>query len=130
MEEVLEELEKIARINDITIFDVDSLENDTPDSSVSEARLVLMNPAYNKSSYAFRLAHELSHIMYGNNLPNVVYQFSPYFQRGEEFNMHKQAIDMLMNIKMPNNTVTFMEYFKVPGWLESEVVKVYMAMYK
>lgn len=117
MEEVLEELEKIARINDITIFDVASLEKDTPDSSVSEARLVLMNPAYDKSSYAFRLAHELSHIMYGENLPNVVYQFSPYFQRGEEFKMHKHAVDMLMGIKRPTSVQTFMEVYDVPSWL-------------
>lgn len=117
MEEVLEELEKIARNNDITIFDVDSLEAGTPDSSVSEARLVLMNPAYDKSSYAFRLAHELSHIMYGENLPNVVYQFSPYFQRGEEFDMHKHAVDMLMGIKRPTSVQTFMEVYGVPSSL-------------
>lgn len=117
MEEVLGELEKIARQNEITIFDVDNLESDTPDSSVSEARLVLMNPSYKKSSYAFRLAHELSHIIYGNNLPEVVYQFSPYFQRGEEYEMHKHAIDMLTELKRPTNVQTFMEVYKVPSWL-------------
>lgn len=126
MEDILEELEKIARQNEITIFDVDNLESDTPDSSVSEARLVLMNPAYKKSSYVFRLAHELSHIMYGNNLPNVVYQFSPYFQRGEEFDMHKHAIDMLMEIKRPTNVQTFMEVYKIPSWLSEYVEDKYI----
>ncbi|MGQ2226426.1 ImmA/IrrE family metallo-endopeptidase [Fructobacillus fructosus] len=125
MEEVLGELEKIARQNEITIFDVDNLEKDTPDSSMSNNKLVLMNPAYKKSSYAFRLAHELSHIMYGNNLPDAVYQFSPYFQRGEEYEMHKHAIDMLMEIKRPTNVQTFMEVYKIPSWLSEYVETVY-----
>lgn len=126
MKEILEELEKIARQNEITIFDVDSLEKDTPDSSMSDNKLILMNPAYAKSSYAFRLAHELSHIMYGNYLPNVVYQFSPYFQRGEEYEMHKHAIDMLMEIKRPTSIETFMEVYKIPSWLSEYVEAEYI----
>ncbi|GIC69607.1 ImmA/IrrE family metallo-endopeptidase [Fructobacillus tropaeoli] len=126
MEEILEELEKIARQNEITIFDVDSLEKDTPDSSMSNNKLVLMNPAYKKSSYAFRLAHELSHIMYGNNLPDAVYQFSPYFQRGEEYEMHKHAIDMLMEIKRPSSVQAFMEFYKIPSWLSEYVEAEYI----
>ncbi|CAK1246987.1 ImmA/IrrE family metallo-endopeptidase [Fructobacillus fructosus] len=126
MEEILEELENIARQNEITIFDVDSLEKDTPDSSMSNNKLVLMNPAYKKSSYAFRLAHELSHIMYGNNLPDAVYQFSPYFQRGEEYEMHKHAIHMLMEIKRPSSVQMFMEVYRVPSWLEEYVESEYI----
>ncbi len=125
MEEVIQELEKIAKKNDITIFDVDSLDIDISDTSMPDSKLVLMNPAYKKSSYAFRLAHELSHIMYGNNLPDAVYQFSPYFQRGEEYEMHKHAIDMLMEIKRPTNVQTFMEVYKIPSWLSEYVETVY-----
>lgn len=125
MEEVIQELEKIAKKNDITIFDVDSLDTDVSDTSMPDNKLVLMNPSYKKSSYAFRLAHELSHIMYGNNLPDAVYQFSPYFQRGEEYEMHKHAIDMLTELKRPTNVQTFMEVYKVPSWLSEYVETVY-----
>lgn len=125
MEEVIQELEKIAKKNDITIFDVDSLDIDISDTSMPDSKLILMNPAYKKSSYVFRLAHELSHIMYGNNLPNVVYQFSPYFQRGEECEMHKHAIAMLMAIKRPTSVQAFMEVYRVPSWLEEYVEAEY-----
>ncbi|USS91994.1 ImmA/IrrE family metallo-endopeptidase [Fructobacillus americanaquae] len=125
MEEIIYSLEKIAKQNTITIVDVDSLDDDDSDTSMPDNKIVFMNPAYKKSSYAFRLAHELSHIMYGNNLPNAVYRFSPYFQRGEEYEMHKHAIDMLMGIKRPTSVQTFMEVYKIPSWLEEYVETEY-----
>ncbi|CAK1241831.1 hypothetical protein [Fructobacillus cardui] len=86
--DILYDLEQIARSNDITIIDVDQLSESAPDSSIEKSKLILMNPAYDKSSYEFRLAHEMNHILYVNECPDEVYQFSPYIKHGEELSAH------------------------------------------
>lgn len=124
-DDILYDLENVAESNNITIVDVDHLSKETPDSTIGKSNLVLMNPAYNKSSYEFRLAHELSHILFGNGCSDEVYQFSPYIKRGKELEMHKHAIDMLMDIELPTSPFTFMDFYKIPYWLENYVVSTY-----
>lgn len=124
-DDILYDLENVAQSNDITIIDVDQLSESAPDSSIEKSKLILMNPAYNKSSYEFRLAHEMSHIIYGSECPDEVYQFSPDVKRGDELVTHKHAIDMLMDIELPTTPFTFMDFYKIPYWLENYVVSTY-----
>lgn len=70
---------------------------------------------YNKLSYAFCLAHELSHIVYGDKLSQRVYHFSEFGKHFEKLSAHFHAIEMLVNTQMPTSPMTFMEYFNVPS---------------
>ncbi|KMK53283.1 hypothetical protein FEFB_09530 [Fructobacillus sp. EFB-N1] len=116
-DDILYDLERVAALHHITVVDVDRLSMETPDSSIEKSKLILMNPTYEKCSYEFRLAHELSHILFGNGCSDEVYQFSPYIKRGKELEMHKHAIDMLMDIELPTSPFTFMDFYKIPYWL-------------
>ncbi|MDF7636962.1 ImmA/IrrE family metallo-endopeptidase [Leuconostocaceae bacterium ESL0958] len=116
---IVEELEGIAYRNGIKVLRAHDLKPSVPDTTWASLRAVIMNKnADTKVSYAFRLAHELSHLMYGDTTAQNVYQFSELCKRGEELLAHQNAIEMLMDIRMPKDVYSFMEYYAVPSWLE------------
>lgn len=117
--EVSTKLSVIATKNNIIIRDNLNLMTNTPDVCFTYDKGVVMNPNWETNvSYPFRLAHELSHILYGDHEAQAVYQFSEYGKRGEELLAHRNAIKMLMSIEMPTTVNGFMEYYHVPSWLE------------
>ena len=117
-DEVRTELLKIAKKNKINVTNVNDLDSSTPDLSLVEFRGILMNLNLDTNvSYCFRLAHELSHIIYGDNNSNRIYGFSEYAKRGEELSAHKNAIRLLMKIEAPFSPLSFIEYYKIPNWL-------------
>lgn len=102
------------------------LKSDTPDVASPVDDSVIMNPNFETQvTYNYRLAHELSHILYGDHEAQAVYQFSEYGKRGEELLAHRNAIKMLMSIEMPSSPLTFMSYYRVPAWLENDVIRTY-----
>lgn len=102
------------------------LKPETPDVASPADNSVIMNPNFETQvTYNYRLAHELSHILYGDHEAQAVYQFSEYGKRGEELLAHRNAIRMLMSIEMPSSPLTFMSYYRVPAWLESDVTRTY-----
>lgn len=102
------------------------LKSDTPDVASPVDDSVIMNPNFETQvTYNYRLAHELSHILYGDHEAQAVYQFSEYGKRGEELLAHRNAIKMLMSIEMPSSPLTFMNYYHVPAWLENDVIRTY-----
>jgi Zn-dependent peptidase ImmA (M78 family) len=121
--DVIESLEDVAYKNGITILDVYDLDKSTSDCVIMSVKTVFMNYSYDKVSYAFRLAHEISHILFGNPESQNVYYFSECGKRGEELEAHKNAIEMLMKIKRPTTVQTFMEAYSIPSWL-SEYVEI------
>ncbi|GAO99870.1 ImmA/IrrE family metallo-endopeptidase [Fructobacillus ficulneus] len=125
MNEFVDQLENIAYKNDITILDVYDLDKSTSDCAIMSVRTIFMNYSYDKVSYAFRLAHEISHILFGNPESQNVYYFSECGKRGEELCAHRHAIELLMGIERPTTPLTFMDYFKVPSWLSDEVTISY-----
>jgi len=95
------------------------LSENVPDTALINTRAVIMNKQFDINvDYTYRLAHELSHILYGDKDAQAVYQFSEYGKRGEELLAHRNAIRMLMSIEMPTTVNGFMEYYHVPSWLE------------
>lgn len=118
--EVINNLLKIADSHNIIIRDNLNLTTETPDVCFTYDKGIVMNPNWDiKVNYSFRLAHELSHILYGDHEAQAVYQFSEYGKRGEELLAHRNAIKMLMSIEMPTTVNGFMEYYHVPSWLEN-----------
>lgn len=111
--------------NDITIIDADDLSPTVPDTTMIKTKAIIMNPAFEKVDYAFRLAHELSHILYGDKNKQAIYHFSEFCKRGEELMAHRHAIDILMKIAMPTSPFTFMNYYNIPEWLGNDVAIAY-----
>lgn len=125
--EIVDELQIQAKDNDIDILDIFDLSPETPDFSVVKRQGVFMNVNFDtKVSYEFRLAHEMSHLIYGDSEIQGIYTFSEFGHRQEELLAHRNAIRMLMSIEMPTNINTFMEYYHVPSWLEADVARVFL----
>ncbi|MGR8826825.1 ImmA/IrrE family metallo-endopeptidase [Leuconostoc citreum] len=124
--EVINKLYQIANRNHIIVCDNLNLKNSTPDVCFTFDKGIVMNPNWStRVDYSFRLAHELSHILYEDHDAQAVYEFSEYGKRGEELLAHQNAIRMLMLIEMPCSPLTFMSYYHVPFWLEGEVIGIY-----
>lgn len=128
-DEVISKLLAIANSNNIIIRDNLNLTTGTPDVCFTYDKGIVMNPNWDiKVNYSFRLAHELSHILYGDHEAQAVYQFSEFGKRGEELLAHRNAIRMLMSIEMPTTVNGFMEYYHIPSWLDQYANDIYQAL--
>jgi len=118
-QQIVTSLENKALTNDVVFVNAYDLSPDVPDAALIKTRAIIMNIFFDiNAGYAYRFAHELSHILYGDPDAQSVYQFSEYGKRGEELLAHRNAIKMLMSIEMPTTVNGFMEYYHVPSWLE------------
>lgn len=125
-QQIVTSLEEIAAKHNISVVSAEDLSTNVPDSALINSRVVVMNSKLDTSvDYAYRLAHELSHILYGDRDMQIVYQFSEYGKRGEELLAHRNAIKMLMVIKMPVSPLSFMNFYNIPAWLEFEVFSIF-----
>lgn len=121
--EIEDYLFKLATNNDIAICEADDLEISTPDTAITSIKVIVMNINFATcSSYLYRLAHELSHILYGDQELQGVYNFSEFGKRGEELKAHHNAVKLLLTIKRPNNAANFMDFYQIPAWLSDYVV--------
>ncbi|PND41323.1 ImmA/IrrE family metallo-endopeptidase [Leuconostoc mesenteroides] len=119
-------LEKLACENDVAIVNADDLSTNVPDTVLVNTRVIIMTRQFDINvDYAYRLAHEISHILYGDHEAQAVYQFSEFGKRGEELLAHKNAIRLLMSIELPSNPLKFISYYRVPSWIESYVIQTY-----
>ena len=124
--EILQNVESIARKNNIIVILADNLLSHVPDTALVKSRAIIMNDNFDIGvDYCYRLSHELSHILYGDHEAQAVYQFSEYGKRGEELIAHRNAIRMLMSIEMPSSPFSFMNYYRIPSWLESDVIRTF-----
>lgn len=125
-ENIKDALLTIAKKHSIDIYFLDMKPN-TPDVSSPKDKIVIMNNGFsNKATFVYRLAHELSHVLYGDSDAQAVYQFSEYGKRGEELLAHRNAIRLLMSIEFPTSVHSFMEYYRIPYWLESDASKTFL----
>lgn len=123
---ITDNLHKLACANHIIVESVRDLSPETPDFSIVRRQGVFMNTNYETNvSFNFRLAHELSHLLYGDKDIQKIYTFSEFGHRYEELQAHRNAIRMLMSIEMPSNPFTFVSYYRVPAWLENDVMRIY-----
>ena len=124
--QITSSLESLACNNDITLVHAEDLSENVPDTALINTRAVIMNEHFDINvDYTYRLAHELSHVIYGDPDAQAVYQFSEYGKRGEELLAHRNAIRILMSIEMPSSPFNFMRYYHIPSWLECDVVRTF-----
>lgn len=118
-QQIVTSLENKALTNDVVFVNTYGLSPDVPDAALIKTRAIIMNNFFDiNAGYAYRFAHELSHVLYGDSDAQAVYYFSEYGKRGEELLAHRNAIKMLMSIEIPTSVNGFMEYYHVPSWLE------------
>lgn len=123
--QIFDALINIASKNAIDIIYMD-LKKTTPDVASPLDNVIIINRKFETRSHlSYRLAHELSHILYGESDAQAVYQFSEYGKRGEELLAHRNAIRILMSIEMPSSPFNFMSYYHIPSWLECDVVRTF-----
>ncbi|WP_258088156.1 ImmA/IrrE family metallo-endopeptidase [Weissella fangxianensis] len=106
----------------------DELDSSIPDISVPSQRKIIINANYDTNvEVAFRLAHEISHVMLGNYEENCVYQFSIGTRKRSEHEANENAVKILGKFVYADtpveyrNYVNFMNEFGLPSSFEPMV---------
>lgn len=106
----------------------DELDSSIPDISVPSQRKIIINANYDTNvEVAFRLAHEISHVMLGNYEENCIYQFSIGTRRVSEREANENAVKTLGKFVYADtpveyrNYINFMNEFGLPSSFESMV---------
>lgn len=106
----------------------DELDSSIPDICVPSQRKIIINANYDTHiEVAFRLAHEISHIMLGNYEENCVYQFSIGTRRVSEREANENAVKILGKFVYTDtpveyrNYINFMNEFGLPSSFENMV---------
>ncbi|WP_270621871.1 hypothetical protein [Weissella viridescens] len=117
-----------ARQNGIDIVEVPGHPED-PDLAICQDNAIILNPNYKERiAPSFRLAHELSHILFGT--VTEMYAFSPYLKKDEEIIANSNAVKMIAKFvyhDTPNeyrNWSDFMDEFNLPSWFEPLVKEI------
>lgn len=122
-DEIEDYLTNLAADNSVDICEADDLEDVTPDTAITSIKVIIMNMNFEtRSSYLYRLAHEISHILYGDKELQGIYNFSELGKRGEELKAHHNAVKLLLNIERPTSAINFMDFYRVPAWLGDYVI--------
>lgn len=94
--ETIEVLEFTMQANNVKLIVVHGTKFDA-DLSNKSKRTVIINPNFNTTfSLPFRIAHELAHVLYGEN--SKTYLFSPLSKKTEETNANLLGIKLLSDI--------------------------------
>ena len=94
--ETIEVLEITMQANNVKLIVVHGTTFDA-DLSNKSKRTVIINPNFNTTfSLPFRIAHELAHVLYGEN--SKTYLFSPLSKKTEETNANLLGIKLLSDI--------------------------------
>lgn len=106
----------------------DELDSSIPDICVPSQRKIIINANYDTHvEVAFRLAHEISHIMLGNYQENHLYQFSIGTRKRSEREANENAVKILGKFVYADtpveyrNYINFMNKFGLPSSFEPMV---------
>lgn len=111
IQNIISTLNDIARESDITIIQVHASASD-PDVAIVEDKVIFMNKAFHTSfSYAFRLAHELAHLLNVDTSGQGAYAFSPYSRKVEERRAHEYAALILAGLFFADTPIEYRNYF-------------------
>ncbi|WP_134644652.1 hypothetical protein [Weissella cibaria] len=129
MIDLINYLNIISNRNDIKVVYSQELDAYTPDLSVPSQRKIIINRKSNNNvSVAFRLAHELSHILFGSVEQNRVYAFSIGATKSSERIAHEQAMHMIVKYVFqdtPSNIETTLILWKYWDYLPA--LKMWLA---
>ena len=128
MNDLMMWLKHLANINGINIVITDELDENDTDISIPAANTIVINENYKTTvDVAFRLAHELAHLIFGSNDQNKVYGFSIFSNKESEKSANRNALKIITKFLYKDvpleyrNWVRFMEEFGLPDHLEHMV---------
>lgn len=128
MTDLINYLYFIAKRNDINLKITSLLDSSTPDISVPSQRKIIINENFGTSiDVSVRLAHELSHILFGEFEVDTVYSFSIGAKRRSERLAHENALRMIAKFVYTDvpleyrNYINFMNAFGLPCYFEDMV---------
>lgn len=132
IEKILEEYRK----NDVIVLEATSLSPDVPDIADLISRQVVINTnSKYRAQLPFRLAHELMHIINGNQNAHRMVAYHNYdISNPHEIKANKEAVEFLFNMYSSENEelnwINFMELYGVPGFMENKVKCVFKKVVK
>ncbi|KRL07710.1 ImmA/IrrE family metallo-endopeptidase [Liquorilactobacillus hordei] len=123
----MERLLKLAEKEHIEIIWSQELSPTTPPIAAYNLRCIIMNSNwYNPNQFIFQLAHELSHLIYGDPLDLYLYNQTPAQKFKIEAQTNDYAIQIILHLYNESpynriNIVSFMQEYAIPTHLESRV---------
>lgn len=126
-----DELLALARRQDIEIINIETEDDSSPDVAFPFIRKIMMNPNFDTSyAYNFRLAHEITHVIYADKESLPYYRFSPFFLKEEENSANDHAIELIVNMVYKDvpteqrNWLDFMNTLGLQSQFESTVKQI------
>lgn len=135
MKNVMTYLQYLADVNGITIIVTDQLDEYESDKCIPAINTIIINENYaTKVDVAFRLAHELSHLIFGSRFSDAIYSFSIGSNRDAEREANINALKILCKYLYTDtpleyrNYVNFMNEFGLPASMENMVKDAILAV--
>lgn len=128
-------LEYLAHESGIDVVYSYDMGPNTTDFVMPKLKTIILNIHYQTPvSLAFRLAHEISHLLYGDYSSQQLYHFSPLCVTSEERAAHVGAIHLIAKYvyqevpKEYRNYFEFMDILGLPSSFENMVIEELMEL--
>lgn len=129
-DDVLAYLSEVAIKQNIKVIWSDALSAYTPPACYVPRRIVMMNQFWhNKQDIPFQLAHEMSHVINGDDTDMVFYNASYTGKQSVEYKANVGAVKLLIPFYCGNrnkeqaNAYEFESIFNVPPYLNDAVIE-------
>lgn len=128
MNETSNYLEKVASNHDISVIWTDKLAPETPPGCSLHYRSIVMNLNWHRpAEISFQLAHEISHILNGDETDICFYHATFTGKHSVEYKANTGAVKLMVPFYcqgVPKETINvydFMESYEVPSYLDNVV---------
>lgn len=129
-------LYNICSKENIRVVWLENLSPYTPPSASFEHRCIVMNPNWhNKFEFTFQLAHEMAHILRGDEIDVCFYDTSFKNKSGIEYKTNLMAIKLLTPFycgeteKEDANVYNFMDSYCIPKYLDGAIKEEFIGYY-
>lgn len=126
IDEIYEFLDSLAKQNGIIVHWLTNVPEYVPHQSNPRTKKIAMIGQRGRQDLIFPYAHEMAHIIFGDQTIDKIYAYSPGAHTYSEVNADSHALDLLIGWfdKYQDNGIVysqryaFMEWFKIPSHLE------------
>lgn len=129
-------LYNICNKENIRVVWLENLSPYTPPSASFEHRCIVMNPNWhNKFEFTFQLAHEMAHILRGDEIDVCFYDTSFTNKSGIEYKTNLMAVKLLTPFycgeteKEDANVYNFMNSYCIPKYLDGAIKEEFIGYY-
>ena len=129
-------LYNICNKENIRVVWLENLSPYTPPSASFEHRCIVMNPNWhNKFEFTFQLAHEMAHILRGDEIDVCFYDTSFTNKSGIEYKTNLMAVKLLTPFycgeteKEDATVYNFMDSYCIPKYLDGAIKEEFIGYY-